>query len=588
MSAQKLITEHLDLWTGAVTKKSSSGRGSNGKVVLTGIKKLRELILELAVHGKLVEQYPADTPADQLLERIEEHRKELIASGKIKTSKPLQPITPDEAPSELPVGWAWTRLGSITEINPRNAGDDSLKASFIPMPLVTTSYHGEHGDEPRNWGEIKKGYSHFANGDVGLAKITPCFENSKAAVFRHLRNGIGAGTTELHVARPLSSAINPYFLLLFLKSPRFLTEGEKVMTGSAGQKRVPKAYFSETPLPLPPEEEQHRIVQKVDELMALCDRLEQQTSDQLEAHETLVDTLLGTLTQSENATELADNWARLAAHFDTLFTTEQSIDKLKQAILHLAAMGRLVEQDAEDEPAIDFLTEIYTRKTALANQKRIKRPRELTQMDLAQHSYPAPAHWVWASFQDIADEISTGPFGSMIHKHDYVEGGTPLINPSHMVGGRIKEDSSVSVSPAKAKELSSYILATGDIVMARRGEVGRCAVVTDRETEWLCGTGSFVLRFHPAINREFVLLLFSTDTVRDYLTGNSVGTTMTNLNHGILKKMPVALPSAREQYRIVQKVDELMALCDQLKERLNNTSKTRCQLAESVIEKSLI
>ena len=337
-------------------------------------------------------------------------------------------------------------------------------------------------------------------------------------------------------------------------------------------------------IPLAPEQEQHRIVQKVDELMALCDRLEKQTSDQLEAHETLVDTLLGTLTQSENATELADNWARLAAHFDTLFTTEQSIDKLKQTILQLAVMGRLVEQDAGDELATNLLTQIHTRKMALAGEKRIKRPRPLTQLDETQHSYPAPANWVWASFEDIADEISTGPFGSMIHKHDYVENGIPLVNPSHMVSGGIKEDSSVSVTPAKAEELSSYKLAKGDIVMARRGEVGRCAIVTDRESGWLCGTGSFVLRFHSAINRRFILLLFSTDTVRDYLTGNSVGTTMTNLNHGILKKMPVALPSTEEQYRIVQKVDELMALCDQLKERLNRASETRCQLAAAVVE----
>ncbi|WP_167408848.1 restriction endonuclease subunit S [Vreelandella sulfidaeris] len=587
MSAHQLITENLDLWTQAVTKKSTAGRGRSGKTELTGIKKLRELILELAVRGKLVEQDPDDEPASRLLERIAESRKALIAENRIKNSKPLPSVSPDEFPSALPFGWVWTRLGSIAEINPRNAGDDSLEVSFIPMPLVTTSYHGEHGDEPRNWGEIKKSYSHFANGDVGLAKITPCFENSKAAVFRNLRNGIGAGTTELHVARPLSSAVNPYFLLLFLKSPRFLSAGEKVMTGSAGQKRVPKDYFSETPLPLPPEQKQHRIVQKVDELMALCDRLEQHTSDQLDAHATLVDTLLGTLTQFANATELADNWACLAEHFDTLFTTEQSIDKLKQTILQLAVMGRLVKKDAGDESATDFLTQIHTRKVELANKKIIKRPRELTLLKDSEHSYIAPSHWTWTSFQDVADEISTGPFGSMIHKHDYVEGGIPLINPSHMFKGHIKEDLSVSVSLAKAEELSSYRLANGDIVMARRGEVGRCAAVTDREAGWLCGTGSFVLKFHPAVNRQFILLLFSTDTVRNYLTGNSVGTTMTNLNHGILKKMPVAVPPAKEQHRIVQKVDELMAICDQLKERLNQASDTRCQLAGAVVEQAI-
>lgn len=175
----------------------------------------------------------------------------------------------------------------------------------------------------------------------------------------------------------------------------------------------------------------------------------------------------------------------------------------------------------------------------------------------------------------------------MIHKHDYVENGTPLINPSHMVNGTIKEDRSISVTESKADDLASYRLAEGDIVMARRDEVGRCAIVANREAGWLCGTGSFVLRFNPDINRRFILLLFATATVRNYLSGNSVGTTMTNLNHSILNKMPVALPSADEQNRIVQKVDELIALSDQLKERLNQASETRCQLANTVVEAAL-
>ena len=175
----------------------------------------------------------------------------------------------------------------------------------------------------------------------------------------------------------------------------------------------------------------------------------------------------------------------------------------------------------------------------------------------------------------------------MLHKHDYVGNGIPLINPSHMINGQIKEEASVSVAPSKAEELSSYRLAEGDIVMARRGEVGRCAIVTKRESGWLCGTGSFILRFHPDINRRFITLLFATDTVRDYLKGNSVGTTMTNLNHGILKKMPLALPSAEEQASIVEKVDELIALCGRLKERLSESKKTQGHLAEAIIEEAV-
>lgn len=143
--------------------------------------------------------------------------------------------------------------------------------------------------------------------------------------------------------------ISEFMLIQILASPfqGQLVENATGMTATG----IKASKLKEIPVAIPPLEEQQRIVQKVDELMALCDRLEQHTSDQLDAHETLVDSLLGTLTQSANATELANNWARLAEHFDTLFTTDQGIDKLKQTILQLAVMGRLVEQNAGDEPA---------------------------------------------------------------------------------------------------------------------------------------------------------------------------------------------------------------------------------------------
>ena len=582
MSAQELITEHLDLWTGAVTKKSSSGRGSNGKIELTGIKKLRELILELAVHGKLVEQYSSDTPAHRLLERIAERRQDLISAKKIKNTKPLPPVAIDEAPSELPTGWTWTRLGSIAEINPRNVGDDTLEASFIPMPLVTTSYHGEHGDEPRNWGEIKKGYSHFANGDIGLAKITPCFENSKAAIFRNLRNGIGAGTTELHVARPLSSAINPYFLLLFLKSPRFLTEGEKVMTGSAGQKRVPKDYFSGTPLPLPPAEEQHRIVQKVDELMALCDRLEQQTSDQLEAHETLVDTLLGALTQSENDTELADNWARLAAHFDTLFTTEQSIDKLKQTILQLAVMGRLVEQDVRNEPASMLLTKIADKKMSLFQAGTIKKPKHSPPIKGGEQYFSLPEGWVWARF----GQTGYTRLGKMLDKAKNSGTEKPYLRNTNVQWWNIDVED-IKTFKLENHELNEYRLEDGDLLICEGGEPGRCAVWRNTKME---------MYFQKAIHRHRTLDLCSPDYLKICLTVDCkngrlserfTGATIKHLPGDKLMAHLCPIPPLAEQHRIVQKVDELMALCDHLKQRLTQASNTRCQLAGAIVEQGL-
>lgn len=585
MSARELITEHLDLWTGAVKKKSISGRGSNGKLELTGVKKLRKLILELAVRGKLVEQCPADTSAEQLLERIAGLRKELIASKRIKNSNPLPTVTPVEAPSKLPAGWAWTRLGSIAEINPRNTGVDTLEASFIPMPLVNTSYHGEHGDEPRNWGEIKKGYSHFANGDIGLAKITPCFENSKAAVFRNLRNGIGAGTTELHVARPLSSVIDPYFLLLFLKSPRFLAEGEKVMTGSAGQKRVPKDYFAETPLPLPPQEEQYLIVNKVHELMTLCDRLEQQTSDQLETHETLVDTLLGTLTQSESATELADNWARLAAHFDTLFTTEQSIDKLKQTILQLAVMGRLAEQSPNDTPAPELLNAIQSEKDRILESKRIKKFKELPPVSAAEEPYKIPSGWMWSRIGSVALYTE---YGTSAKTLDSIH-GIPVVKMGDIQEGKVLIGGQKH-APKSTEGIHALLLQQGDLLYNRTNSpelVGKTGIF--RGPDDTLSFASYLIRIkveEPLLSSNFLNLAMNSPRFRETEINPHLKQQcgQANVNGTILKQMRVPLPPREEQTRIVQKVDELMALCDQLKECLNQASETRCQLAEAEME----
>ena len=142
------------------------------------------------------------------------------------------------------------------------------------MKLINADWADSHGHEIRKWADIKQGFTHFAEGDVSLAKITPCFENRKSAVMRNLSNEIGAGTTELHVIRPVF--VEPDYILIFLKSSQFVEAGIPMMTGTAGQKRVPTEYFAAAPFPLPPLAEQRRIVAKVDQLMALVDQLETQ------------------------------------------------------------------------------------------------------------------------------------------------------------------------------------------------------------------------------------------------------------------------------------------------------------------------
>jgi type I restriction enzyme S subunit len=241
---------------------------------LENVEKLKQAILQLAVQGKLVEQDENGESTEVLLGEIRAEKERLVKEGKIKKSKPLPPIEGDEIPYIIPENWEWTRLENIGIINPRNNEDDGIEASFVPMTLISETYGKKPESETTLWKEIKKGYTHFAEKDVVLAKITPCFQNKKSAVMTNLKNGFGAGTTELHVFRPINDTINPEYVLVYLKSPKFINEGIGKMTGSAGQKRVPKDYFSQNPFPLPPIEEQKRIVTKVNQLMEHCNQLE--------------------------------------------------------------------------------------------------------------------------------------------------------------------------------------------------------------------------------------------------------------------------------------------------------------------------
>ncbi|MBE4127200.1 MULTISPECIES: restriction endonuclease subunit S [Vibrio] len=544
MAVENLITEHIDIWTSAVKAKSTSGRGSSKKLELYGVKKLRELILELAVRGKLVPQDPNDEPASVLLERIAAEKAKLVKAKKIKKQKSLGQVSKDEELFDTPTGWAWTRISEIAEISPRNSTtDDDAEVSFVPMPLITTNYDGSHGSEKRIWKEIKKGYTHFQDGDIALAKITPCFENSKAAVFSGLEGGVGAGTTELHVARPLSDCINPLFVLLYLKAPIFLKVGETKMTGSAGQKRVPKDFFSENPLPFPPSNEQHRIVAKVDELMALCDQLEQQTEASIEAHQMLVTTLLDTLTNSADADELMQNWARISEHFDTLFTTEESIDQLKQTILQLAVMGKLVHFGAD--------------------------PMETS----------------------VKDVISFGPRNGLSPKEVQGDTGIKVLKLGATSYGSLNLDESKSVD-VDIEKTSHLWLKKGDILIQRGNSanyVGCNCLVKEDVCDVIYPDLMMKIRPSKTVSSEFLSTWLSSPMAREFMWTRMTGTsgTMPKISKKVVEAIPIIVPSKKIQDMVVSKVEELFSICELLKQLISETQQTQSQLTDTIVEQEV-
>ena len=268
----------------------------NNQELIDTISLTKSKILDLAIRGKLVPQNPDDEPASVLLDRIRAAKAELIKQGKIKRDKKESDIykgddnsyyekigdtvtcIDEELPFELPDGWAWVRLSSACIINPKNSISDDTVVSFVPMTLIQDGYANEFTFEQRKWGEVKKGFTHFAENDVGFAKITPCFENRKSVVFRGLCNGYGAGTTELYILRTFPDTIMPEYILYIVKTESFLVGGKQTCAGVVGQQRISKDYVCDYLVPVPPLNEQVRIINKCTEIMTMLHNIEKSLS----------------------------------------------------------------------------------------------------------------------------------------------------------------------------------------------------------------------------------------------------------------------------------------------------------------------
>jgi type I restriction enzyme S subunit len=527
------------------------------------IARLRRFILDLAVRGKLVPQDANDEPASELLKRIAKEKVRLMKAGEIRTPKAIPALA--ETPFPIPSNWRWSQLAEIGILSPRNEAPDTLEASFVPMPLIAAEYGVANQHEIRPWGDIKKGYTHFAEGDVGLAKITPCFENGKSAVFRNLTGGIGAGTTELHIVRPLF--VDQDFILLFLKSPHFVETGIPKMTGTAGQKRVPTEYFAHSPFPLPPLAEQHRIVAKVDELMGLCDRLEAARAGREAVRDQLAMASLARLNAPGPETFQTDARFALDA-LPALTTRPEQIKQLRQTILNLAVRGKLVPQDPNDEPIA-----IGKRQTSFGNNEA---------------PFEAPRGWRWFEFGDVA-KFENGDRGKNYPNRDeYVEKGVAWINTGH-----IQSDGSLSlasmnyITRAKFEALGGGKIKSGDLLYCLRGATFGKTAFVEPFTEEAIASSLMIVRPSDALNRRFTYFYLISPMGRSQLLRFDNGTAQPNLSSGNVKKYLISVPPLAEQHRIVAKVDELMALCDRLEASLTATAATRRRLLDALLAEAL-
>ena len=468
-------------------------------------KKLRQKILDLAIHGKLVPQDPNDEPASVLLERIRAEKERLVKEGKIKKSKSSKTTdTPhyENVPFEVPSSWEIVPLSELFILNPKNDVEDDVEVGFIPMTNVEDGFSGDHSFEVREWKDVKKGYCHFQNGDIGVAKISPCFENLKSCIFHSLPNGFGTGTTELVILRSIG-VYSPFYLYLF-KSTWYILQGTKYFKGVVGQQRVNKAIFTELEVPLPSYREQQRIVAEIEKWFALIAIIESGKTD-----------------------------------------LQAAIKQTKSKILDLAIHGKLVPQDPNDEPASELL-------------KRINPNAEIT-CDNGQYG-KMPEGWC----ETILGELFEHNTGKALNSSN--QGG---IMCDYLTTSNVYWDtfdlSVVKQMLFKENELEKCTVVKGDLLVCEGGDVGRAAI-WNQDYDICIQNHLHRLRPKAELSVRFYYHVLKYLKDNNMIGGKGIG--LLGLSSKELHKLPFPLPPYNEQQRIVAKIEELFTSLDNIQKAL--------------------
>ena len=526
-------------------------------------KQLKNSILQWAIQGKLVPQDPNDEPASVLLDKIRQEKERLIKENKIKRDKNASIIyrgednsyyekilatgevkcIDEEVPFEIPQGWEWCRVSSLFQINPKVVAEDNVSAAFIPMEAISAGYGSEFRYYEKKWGEIKSGYTAFADNDIAFAKITPCFQNRKSVIFEGLPNGIGAGTTELKILRTYGETINRWFVLYFLESPYFIDEA--TFKGTANQQRIIVGYLENKLFPLPPLAEQERIVGKIGFVMPIIDKY-------------------------SKSQELLDKM------------NVELNECLKKSVLQEAIQGKLVPQIAEEGTAQELLEQIKTEKQKLVKEGKLKKSAlassaiyrgddnkywEKTEDDAVcideEIPFEIPSNWAWVRLDDIC---------SFIHR-----GKSPKYSPIKkypVVAQKCNQWDGFSIEKAKFIEPQSissyneeYFLQDRDLMWNSTGlgTLGRMAIyymiLNPYELAVADSHVTVIRPYKTHIVSEYLYYYFASNTVQSVIEDKSDGSTkQKELATKTVKAYLVPIPPFAEQQRIVQKIKSVTSI----------------------------
>ena len=517
-------------------------------------KQLKNSILQWAIQGKLVPQDPNDEPAGVLLEKIRQEKERLIKEKKIKRDKNASIIyrgednsyyekilttgevkcIDEEVPFEIPKGWEWCRVSSLFLINPKVVAEDNTSAAFIPMEAISAGYGSEFRYYEKKWGEIKSGYTAFADNDIAFAKITPCFQNRKSVIFEGLPNGIGAGTTELKILRTYGDTINRWFVLYFLESPYFIDEA--TFKGTANQQRIIVGYLENKLFPLPPLAEQERIVGKIGLVMPIIDKY-------------------------SKSQELLDKM------------NVELNECLKKSVLQEAIQGKLVPQIAEEGTAQELLDQIKAEKQKLVKEGKLKKSALDSSVifrgddnkyyeqigaicnDITDEiPFDLPYNWGWCRFSNIVS-MTIGKTPARGEQTYWINGKYNWVSISDMVDGGTISTTKEKVSDLAVKEIfSAPISEKGSLLMSFKLSIGKTSILDIDAYH-----NEAIITIRPVIDKEYAMrnylfkvlpLIANLGDSKDAIKGKT-------LNSKSLANLLIPLPPLQEQQRIIERINLL-------------------------------
>lgn len=553
-----------------------------------GLEQLRKIVLDEAVKGNITKQISDDEPAEKLLVYIKGEKQRLYDEGEIRKPKDLPEISEDEIPYDLPDEWKWARFGNIaydfvTGVQrPKKDQDPSYTYPYVKMNNITSTgqldlsdlvYVQATSDEVEKYELMNGDFLFNTRNSEELVGKTCVFRDGEESPYLFNNNIL-----RVDFGNSLSSDyINYWFNSNICNVLLDRITSATTNVAAIYQKDLLKLF-----VPIPPIEEQQRIVQKIETLFTQVDELEQKVQQDQEVDKRLQVAVLDDLQSAKTPKASRKSWQRLTYHFDQIYRKPEHIDHLKQAILNEAIRGRLVPRDPNDEPAEKLLERIKEEKQRLYKEGEIRKPKDLPEIADEEIPYELPEGWTWCRFGKTALQIS-----DVNHKMpDEVKKGIPYVSPSDFYGSNeIDFAGAKKISQKSFDELSKKIRPElNDLIFPRYGTIGVKNRLVNTEIDFLASYSCAIIKnLKGYIDPKYTYYYSVSPLIQADIELHTNKTTQPNVGINSIKEFRFPLPPYTEQNRIVNRIEEFFIWCDDLKVKLSRSQQTDQRLLEALM-----